>query len=514
MKSTLVRLPAYLILFALLFIVGCKDEGPSYTPPPSSISLLDNFYVDIDVNNSAEKTFKVDYFVEGLTANNAVFQFPAVVPGTYDISDVGRFVSNFKVYNKGGGVIASEKISTDQWEISDPESAYLISYDVAETFDAPVSQHEIYPMAGTSISDERVILNTFDVVGYPTGLKERDFYLNIDKPSGWIVGTSLTTIDNYYYADNYDHLVDSPLLMGNLTNASLTNGSTTVGIYSYTPNGYFPASNIATDVQTILNDASAFLKGLPVDHYNFLYLFDPIGGGALEHNYSSMYVLQELEGWPLKNISAHEFFHVVVPLNIHSEIIENFNFAEPVASEHLWLYEGVTEWASRIMQLRNNSVTLDDWISGTRGKINLDSFRDNTYSLVQMSQESYTEKGQSQYNYIYSTGALVATFLDIRLLELSQGTYGLRELILDLIQKYGKENPFPEDTFFDVIVQMTYPEIGDFINQYIKGTGPLPIAAYFDKIGLEYTADNFELVPAANPTPEQSFLFSKWSVNL
>jgi hypothetical protein len=53
------------------------------------------------------------------------------------------------------------------------------------------------------------------------------------------------------------------------------------------------------------------------------------------------------------DIAAHEFFHVVTPLNIHSEIIEHFNFVmTPVPSRHLWLYEGTTEWAAHAMQLR------------------------------------------------------------------------------------------------------------------------------------------------------------------
>ena len=53
------------------------------------------------------------------------------------------------------------------------------------------------------------------------------------------------------------------------------------------------------------------------------------------------------------DIAAHEFFHIVTPLNIHSEIIEHFNFVTPVPSQHLWLYEGTTEWAAHAMQFRS-----------------------------------------------------------------------------------------------------------------------------------------------------------------
>jgi len=73
------------------------------------------------------------------------------------------------------------------------------------------------------------------------------------------------------------------------------------------------------------------------------------------------------------------------------------------------------------------------------------------------------------------------------LLELSGGTRGLREVYLDLINKYGKDKPFNNEDFFDILIEMTYPEIEEFINNYIIGTSPLPYEQYFEKLGIEYT---------------------------
>ena len=44
--------------------------------------------------------------------------------------------------------------------------------------------------------------------------------------------------------------------------------------------------------------------------------------------------------------------------------------------------------------------------------------------------------------------------LDIRLLELSGGKRGLREVFLELLDKYGKDKTFPEDDFFKLFVDM------------------------------------------------------------
>ena len=95
-----------------------------------------------------------------------------------------------------------------------------------------------------------------------------------------------------------------------------------------------------------------------------------------------------------------------------------------------------------------------------------------------------------QYPNIYQKGAIIAGLLDIRLLELSGGKRGLREVINDLAKEYGTEQAFSEETFFDDFIAMTYPEIEDFIDKYIKGTEPLPIKEYYDKLGINYLEED------------------------
>jgi predicted metalloprotease with PDZ domain len=513
------------ILLLLAFIVSCSDEtGHQIPQPPEQIDLTNSFYYEINLRDGSDDTFKVRMFVDDLTVDNAVFQFPATVPGTYDIFDIGRFVLNFKAFSEDHQELAVIRSSINQWTLSDPENTRIIEYEVKETFDTPVSELPIYHMAGTSIEKGHTLLNTFDVLGYPTGRKDRDFYLSIDYPSNWTVGTSLPKDNNgFYFATDYDKLVDNPLLLGFITTASSTVAGAQVNVYTYSKASLIQSSQIMTDINFILEDANAFLKGLPVERYSFLYLFDEFNAGALEHSYSSVYVLFDQPynanyGLFLRNISAHEFFHVVTPLNIHSEIIEDFNFAEPTASEHLWLYEGVTEWAAHMMQFRNGHLTMPTLLNRFASKkSSADQYNINfggPMSLSQMSLTCYNEGG-IQFGNVYNKGALVAALLDIRLLELSGGTKGLREIILELIDTYGPENAFSEETFFGDLAALTgYPtEITDFMNKYVKGIDPLPMVEYFDKIGITYTPSGNSFILNSSPTAAQLALRDKWSVN-
>ena len=107
-------------------------------------------------------------------------------------------------------------------------------------------------------------------------------------------------------------------------------------------------------------------------------------------------------------------------------------------------------------------------------------------SLVEMSKGVYQDSIIDQFINFYNRGSITAAMLDLRLLELSGGTRGWREVYIDLLMKYGKDNPFPEDEFFDIIVQMTYPEIEHFIDDYIRGSEPLPYVEYMNKLGYSY----------------------------
>ena len=102
----------------------------------------------------------------------------------------------------------------------------------------------------------------------------------------------------------------------------------------------------------------------------------------------------------IPSIVAHEFYHIVTPLNIHSEIIEYFNFVEPVASEHVWLYEGTTEWVAHMAQLRSGLIDLEEYLSRLSGKMQADDRFDKDFSLSRLSLESYSAKGQQEWGNI------------------------------------------------------------------------------------------------------------------
>ena len=474
---------------------------------------------EVDLNDRADDRFKVTVHVEGLEDADSIFQFAATAPGTYQVMDIGRYVADFRAFDQAGRPVPVSRVSVNQWRFSRPQAVRTVRYAIAETWDTPVEEHQVYMMAGTSLEADHALVNPHAVFGFPARRQDGAVRVRFQRPESWKVGSALVAdADGWYHADDYDHLVDTPFLMGTLTSATLAIGDTPVEVWVYSKTGKIHADQLLSSMESMLLSAGTFLEGLPVDRYAFLWHFEDVSQGAWEHSYSSEYVLAEPAAWSpelgvaLTDIAAHEFFHVMTPLNIHSEIIENFDFQEPRPSQHLWLYEGVTEWASDAMQLRSDLIQLPDYLSRVVQKIQVDRGNfDATVSLRELALTSYTDAGQREYGNIYFRGALVAGLLDIRLLELSGGRRGLRELILELADEYGKDRPFPEDRFFQIVADRTFPEIGDFLGRYVQRAEPLPIAEYYAKLGLRYVEGQpprFEVMEDA--TAEQVALRRAW----
>ena len=483
------------VLIALFYFAGCSTS--TITNSTSSTQVVYN----VDVTDYKDDLFHVTVFTDGLTKENNIYNLPATVPGTYSNLNFGRFVKSFKAYDKAGNELPTEKISTNQWKINDADKLAKLVYDAEDTFDSDIENDKVMPMAGTSISDDFIVLNTFGVLGYFEGMQTNPVKVKIEYNSDWTIGTSLTVDQNgYYIAENYDHLADSPLLIGDITSASTTVNDIKVGVYVYSSDTSINADKIMKSADKILQSSAAFIGYSPVTHYNFLMCFLGIeefrknrfmGAGALEHSYSSLFVypLMGRASTEVEDGIAHEFLHILTPLNLHSEIIQPFNFEVPTSSEHIWLYEGVTEWASEIMQLRGGLISADEYLNRISEKASINDQFPQDISLSELSRGVYSETITMQFLNFYNKGAVTAALLDIRLLELSKGTRGLREVFLELLDKYGKYKPFPEKEFFDIFVDMTYPEIEQFINDYIKGTKPLPYKEYFSKLGYDYIAE-------------------------
>ena len=450
------------------------------------------------------------------TTNETIFYLPKIIPGTYAIEDFGRYVNDLKAFDKKGKELEVEKTSTNSWKIKSASKLGKISYWMDDTFDTEKGDPKIFEPAGTNIeASTNFLLNNGGLFGYFDQLKNIPFQIRVIRDKELYGSTGLIAQQNgvllkldkengegnqkradLYKTDNYDQLVDSPIMYAKADTAVIKVADTEVLIGSYSPNAKIKAKEIASTVRDVLMAQKEFLGGkLPVEKYAFIFYWTdkPVKSiGALEHSYSSVYHMPETSidkiGGYLKDFVAHEFFHIVTPLTIHSEEIHQFDFNEPKMSKHLWLYEGVTEYFAQTVQVKYGLMSRDQYLDEIHQKL---LTADRFYDEVPFTEISLgaLDKYANQYYNVYQKGAIIGLCLDIKLRQLSKGAYGIQSLIADLSRHFGKSSAFKDDELFVRIASLTYPEIGEFLNRYVGGPEKLPLQEIFASVGIQYVRE-------------------------
>ena len=465
----------------------------------------ETYNYELNLTNVKNDKIEVKLYPPKLNESFSIFQFPSIVPGTYAIYDFGRFISDFNVTDKNGKSIPYEKLDVNSYKIDFPDIIYSITYKVEDTWDTGIRKDFVFEPAGTNIQENKnFVLNNHGFFGYFKNHLNLPVSLTIKKPEGFYASTGLTEIKSgketdVITANDYYELVDSPIMYCIPDTTTILVGDTKVLISVYDKAKNISSKYIATQIDTILNAQKMYLGGkLPVSKYAFIiYLTDSMTGsgatGALEHSYSSFYMLmsmqQEYLAQMMKDVAAHEFFHIVTPLTIHSEEIGNFDFNNPKMSKHLWLYEGMTEYAAHHVQVKYGLIPIDQFLNVLQNKMEeSQKFYNDTLSFTFMSKHVLDSIYHDQYANVYAKGALIGMCLDILLRYYSNGKYGTQELMYDLSKKYGKNKSFKDDELFNDIEKLTYPEIRSFLDKHLDGGIPLPFKDIFDKVGLTFSA--------------------------
>lgn len=463
-----------------------------------------NYRYSIDLNDVQFDRVKVILEPPKIEESEATYQFPSIVPGTYAIYDFGRFIESFKVYDDKGDTISYKRKDINTYIISNPQKIKKIEYWVSDTWDTNDMEKFVFEPGGTNIQvGKNFVLNNYGFFGYFRNYQMLPFEVFVKKPKGFYPSCGLENLiiedeQDIIRTTSYNELVDSPIMycLPDTTTIQVAEAKVLVSVYS--PNKLISSSTIARNIEAVLQAQKDYLGGsLPVNKYAFIiYLTsEPTKSnatGALEHSYSSMYVLMEGDSTTIaqgvRDVAAHEFFHIVTPLTIHSEEIGNFDFNEPKMSQHLWFYEGLTEYSAHHVQVKYGLIDFQTFFTVIRDKMTeAQEYYNDTLSFTVMSKE-VLDKYHKEYQNVYAKGMLISMCLDILLRYESNGNYGIQNLVKDLQSKYGKNKSFKDDELFNDIEKFTSSEIRKFLDQYVAGNKPLPFDKIFDKVGMTYSA--------------------------
>lgn len=454
----------------------------------------------VDLTKCRNDKLFIELITPHLTTENALYRLPKIVPGTYEIYDFGRFVSSFYATDSLGNELEVTRVDKNSWSIKQAKKLYKIAYYINDTWDDTSKDSAVFEPAGSNFeAGKNFMLNTHCLFGYFEGMTHFPYCVSITHPVNFYGTSSLTNVvykDNtdIYYTPNYMQLQDAPMMYNVPDTTTLVIGGAEILVSLYSINKITDSKFIVENIKEILTSQKKYLgDSLPIKKYAYIIYLSPeksLSGssGALEHSYSSVYFLPEMEeeylSQTIKDISAHEFFHIVTPLSIHAEQIGDFDYTNPRMSEHLWLYEGTTEYAAGLVQIKYGNMSTSNYLKLINKKIEYSKAYIDSVPFTTIS-KGCLDKYKDQFGNVYQKGALIGLCLDIKLLSLSDGLYGLQSLIKDLSKTYGKDKSFKDEELINQIVKLTFPEVADFFKKYVVGSQPLPINEMLFLVGVE-----------------------------
>ena len=515
-------------LLRQLLVLGLLASGLGACTTVRPVSSPRAYQFTVSLSHLAGDRLGVVATVPRVRQEQVVFVVPKIVPGIYGAMNFGQYVTDLVALDRRGRALPVQRQDTNSWLIRDARHLHQLRYRVADTWDrfhhVDGEPSNFYRSAGSAYQpDSAFVLNYNTFVGYLEGQPPRPYEIRIGKPVGFYGASYLApqplndTLD-VVRAPNYRELVDAPVLYARPDTAWLQLGATKVLVAVHATSSPHYAPVLAASIRQVLAQQRAYLGGtLPVAHYTFL-VYHAQGrpgsymGDGLEHSHSTLCLMESPAlndlGPFLTQLTSHEFYHTVTPLNVHSQEIEHYDYRRPTLSAHLWLYEGLTEYETLHLPIRAGQQPLPAFLANVAEKIEKMNHFDNTLSFTELSRHAMAR--QDQYYNFYLKGALFNLCLDVRLRELSGGTMGTQELVQRLLQRYGAHRPFRDDELFDVITQLTYPEMRGFFRDYLEHAQPLPLAETFAKVGLAYQPATQQLQVLAQPTPAQLALRRSW----
>lgn len=465
-------------------------------------------YVKVGIDLIDVKDDKVLVTVQApkTKSEKITYSIPKIVPGTYSFDNYGKFIEGFKALDTKGSELPVTKSDDNTWSISNAKHLSKITYLVNDTYDTEkVGGHgggDVFSPAGSNIdAGKNFMLNTHCFVGYFQDKKDLPYQLTIKHPETLWGATSMIDEDanstkDVFYTTRYAELIENPIMYAKPDYTSFNVNGMEIQIAVYSPSGIVTAESITPELKKMMTAQKTFLGNMNATKKYTVLLYlssmkpdDAKGFGALEHPTVTTVVLpemlpsDELQGH-MKDIVSHEFFHILTPLTIHSYEIQDFDYNSPKMSQHLWMYEGVTEYFANLFQVNQGLIEEAEFFKRMSDKIEQSKSFNDTISFTAMSANVLKSPYKEQYVNVYQKGALIAMCIDIIIREKSNGERGILNLMQQLSKEYGVHKAFNDDELFAKVTSLTYPEVDDFLRTYVSGSTPINYEAYFAKVGV------------------------------
>lgn len=419
-------------------------------------------------------------------AKRFVLSMPVWVPGSYYVGNFGQYVKNIRA-SSGSEEVTLRPLNQNSWEVLNSRAAKVtVDYDV-----------QMVPTGflKTVLDSSGAILEGATIWLEVRGLEETPARITIEVPFQWDVSTALPSVEHHVYrAVDYDQLVDSPIMLGELDVYHFTVQDKLHEV-AIKGKGDFDRTGFVEMIQKIVRYQTAFFDQAPYERYVFQIdlLSETRGGGGLEHRSSTTItfpVLSLMEDIKhAANLIAHEFFHLWNVERIFPEQLSPIPYHREFRLRSLWWLEGVTSYYADLTLVRTGIWSADEFFRNQEKQIQiLQSNPDRLKTSVAQSSWDIWETGYFSTGISYYVkGQLLALLFDLSIRMQTGQQKSLDDVVIYLNETFARQGrAYAEDELVEIFQRVTGIDFQPFFDRYITGTRELPFEEVFSKAGLAF----------------------------
>ncbi|KAF0241409.1 MAG: peptidase M61 domain-containing [Planctomycetota bacterium] len=434
-------------------------------------------------------TYEITMDVGDVQGGSIDLAMPAWTPGYYKIQNHARNIRDFTAKSAAGD-LAWEMVDKQTWRIQTGNAGAI-------TLRYRVYAHQL-TATGADLTDEHAYFHASWICMYVVGALSTPSTLRLHPLPGWKTATGLDPApgENTYAAPDYDILVDSPVLMGNLDIREFSAGGALHQVVLH-GNPVYDRAAMTKDVEKIVNAQLAAMGAPPYKRYVFLLMFPRWGSGGLEH-LNSTAIVANGEELPNRDrylkflfVVSHEFFHLWNVKRFRPAQLGPFDYTKEVLTKNLWVHEGFTTTYGWLSMRRGGVLNRQEYLNYVQEDLNNLMRRDGRKRTSAAASSWRTwydaDDGDDVEVSYYTSGHLIGVVLDLEIRRRTGGAKSLDDVMKLAVEK-TKGAGYANDDFLPIVNEAAGSDFTEFFAKYVSGTVELPLADVFPPFGVTYEA--------------------------
>ncbi len=476
-----------LCFLAIALPLGAQGRPVALRSAPiTDVRYTLNFTAGLGVERSVE--VGMTFAVSG--RDPVVLSMPVWTPGSYEVNNWARFLSDFHATAKGKE-LRWDKSDPDTWRIySDAPGEVKLQYRLkADTLDN----------AGNWARDEFALVNGTAAFLYPEGRPlEFPSQVTVTTEPAWRVVTGLpATGARTFTAPTYHELVDHPFFIGRFdVDSALVagvwfrlsaypEGSTTVG----------QRAKLLDQMKRVIPKQTQVFGDTPWRRYEIMQIAEKGFGGmsALEHENSNVALVEAeaLDEDFVPSVYAHEIFHAFNVKRLRPIDLWPYRYEAAQPTPWLWVSEGITDYYADLSLLRGGVWKEPDFLGATQKKLeHLEATV--PVALEDASLQTWLHMTDGTSDIYYDKGSLAGLALDILIRDATDNAGSLDDVFRELYANDFRQGRgfTPEEWWGAVSRAAKGLKFTDFANRYVDGRDSYPIESWLAKAGWRIRADS------------------------